>query len=336
MRRKPKFFIAAVWIAVLCALVFGFPKVGNRGAGLVLGAYTERAEAAANKSGKPPIAPVIASRITDFQQTASEPAGSQQNDSGIHTGVVQASQPLGPLAFDSNVKISAKAALVFDYNTGAILYSKNPYLELPIASLTKLINIAVAMQSPNFNQPITITAQDKLSTAPVLGLKAGDRVLPEDLVKSILVGSANDAALALSNHFAGDIGFLHKMNSMANQLGLSHTHYATPIGFDVPGNFSTAEDLAKITEYALGHFPYPEIWKNRNFSFTSLGGNRYYIENSNALAGRPGIESVKTGYTPDSLGSMIVVAVRPNGEKVVIIVLDSPDRDSDALKLASQ
>ncbi len=325
----------AVWVAVLTLLVFGFPKIGSRklaGVGFVLGAYTENAQAAQTSGAEK--ASEISSGKTGYSADSAD---------SLNSGDALASQISAPMLGQGisavtnsqqlSADISAKAAYVFDYHTGAVLYQKNALAKLPIASLTKLMTIAVAMQSPDFNKPITITAQDKLWQAPILDLKVGDSIMPEDLVKSMLVGSANDAALTIANHFAGDTGFLEQMNNMANSLGLTRTHYSTPIGFDVPGNYSTAEDISKIAKYALAHYPYSQIWKYKNFSFRSLDGNRYFISNSNALAGRPGIFSIKTGYTPQALGSMIVLAQTASGEKIVVTVLDSADRDGDVLKI---
>lgn len=320
-----------IWLFVWIFLsIFAFPRVEapkTGSVGFVLGAYTQKAQADNSTQNKN-----ISADVTADLPRASDDV---QKSKPILSSTEISLQPVKDPALISDA-ISAKSALVFDYDSGKILYKKNPNWELPIASLTKLMNIAVVLSDPNYNKPITITAGDKLSQAPILDLKVGDRVMPEDLIKSMLVGSANDAALTLSNHFAGDQGFIQQMNAMANELGLRRSHFSTPIGFDVAGNYSTVNDLEIVAKYALAHYPYSDIWKNNNFSFISEDGNKYSIENSNDLVfQQPNIKSVKTGYTPEALGNMIVLANDQSGRKIVAIILGSQDRDKDMLTLVN-
>lgn len=230
-------------------------------------------------------------------------------------------------------KFSAKSVLIYDPESNADLYTENVNAQLPIASLTKLMTALVAMQSPNFDRPIKLTKADQLNIAPYLHLTAGDIVRPADLVKAMLVGSANDAALTLANHFPNSTDFIAAMNQKAQELGMVHTHYTTPIGFDTPGNYSTAADLKILVNYALVNFPYPEIWQNKNYYFVSMTGKEYFILNSNSLVYQhPEIFSIKTGNTVEALGSMIVLAKdAPSGRTVITLVLDSDQREADTL-----
>ena len=227
---------------------------------------------------------------------------------------------------------SAREVSVYDVGSGQVLVSQNAGEEVPIASLTKLMTALVVYQSKNFDVPIEVTAQDRVDVAPALHLKVGDEVMPKDLVEAMLVGSANDAAQTLANHFPDQATFLSEMNAQAASLGMDHTHYTTPIGFDVPGNYSTASDLAKLVSAALKILPYSQVWHESDFSFTSVDGNTYSVKNSNALVGRnPNILSIKTGLTPEAGGSMIVEAKGSSGQSIVAIVLGSSDRDADTL-----
>ena len=227
----------------------------------------------------------------------------------------------------------AKSVLVYDPNSGTELYAKNADQQLPIASLTKLMTAIVVMQSPGFDKPIKITRADQLNVAPVLHLLAGDLVRPEDLVKSMLVGSANDAALALANHFPNQKDFIAAMNAEAANLGMTQTHFTTPIGFDTPGNYSSAADLKILVNYALTELPYMQIWQNKNYYFVSMAAKEYYIANSNSLVyDHPDIFSIKTGNTLAALGSMIVLAKdSPSGRQVISLILDSNKREADTL-----
>jgi len=226
----------------------------------------------------------------------------------------------------------AKSVLIYDPATDANLYEKNSEQELPIASLTKLMTAIVASESPNFDKPITLTSADQLNVAPVLHLQAGDTVRPEDLVKSMLVGSANDAALALSNHFPDQQTFIEIMNQKAKNLGMTHTHFTTPIGFDTPGNYSTAGDLKILVNYALNRLPYPQIWQTKDYYFVSMSGREYYVQNSNDLVyNHANILSIKTGYTDLAQGNMIVLAKDDAGRQIISVVLNSGQRENDTM-----
>jgi D-alanyl-D-alanine carboxypeptidase (penicillin-binding protein 5/6) len=234
----------------------------------------------------------------------------------------------------------AKSILIYDSQTNADIVAYNPLQKLQIASLTKVMTALIAESSPNFEQPIIITRADQLDVSPALHLQIGDSVQPADLVKAMLVGSANDAALALANHFPDQQSFIAAMNREAQALGMQDTHYSTPIGFDDPNNYSTANDLKKLVNFAINYLPYDQIWQEVNYSFTSNKGIRYFVANSNSLIGgkqtalAPALEikSIKTGNTAQALGSMIVRAENSSGKKVISIVLDSDQREKDTLK----
>ncbi len=230
------------------------------------------------------------------------------------------------------LKTTAREVLVYDLASGQLLVSQNADQQVPIASLTKLMTALVVYQSPNFDVPITVAKQDQVDVEPTLHLKVGDRVMPEQLVEAMLLGSANDAANTLANHFPNQATFLGEMNATAAALGMDSTHYTTPIGFDIAGNYSTASDLAKLVNAALKVLPYDQVWQKQSYSFTSLNGNAYSVENSNALVrANPNIFSIKTGQTPDALGNMIVEAKGSAGQSIISIVLGSTDRDADTL-----
>jgi len=222
--------------------------------------------------------------------------------------------------------------LVYDANTNLDLYTKNTDAELPIASLTKLMTAIVASESGNFDQPIIITSEDQVNVSPSLHLKVGDKVLPRDLMFSMLIGSANDAAQTLADHFPDQNTFLNKMNLKAEDLGMTHTHFTTPIGFDTPGNYSSASDLKILVNYAINHLPYQLIWQQKSYYFVSAFGNEYAVANSNPLVvDHPNILSIKTGNTAEALGSMIVLARDGAGREVISVILDSAQREKDTL-----
>jgi serine-type D-Ala-D-Ala carboxypeptidase (penicillin-binding protein 5/6) len=230
--------------------------------------------------------------------------------------------------------MDAKALLVYQPDSGQILVSKNADLELPIASITKLMTALVVIESAGFLEPITITERDQLDVAPNLKLKVGDEVMPIDLVKAMLVGSANDAALTLANHFPNRVEFVAKMNMKAVEYGMFNTNFSNPMGFDSDYNYSSAADLNILVEKAMTYLPYDQIWQSNNYSFKSQAGNTYRIQNSNDLVfTHRNIKSIKTGLTPKSMESMIALARNSQNEEIITIVLDTSDRNKETLQL---
>lgn len=236
--------------------------------------------------------------------------------------------------FDKPLDIPAKSFLVYEPDSGKTLISRNVDQKLPIASLTKLMTSIIVSEDPNYSQPLTITEADRISVSPVLGLRANDVVMPKDLVKAALIGSANDAAWTLGNHFSNKEEFVQKMNAKAQALGMINTQFDNAVGFDSPNNYSTAEDLQKLVQYAMKSLPYDEIWQQKNYSFKSQSGNSYYIKNSNGLvSSHPEIKSIKTGQTPGALGNMIVQSQSSTGTPFISIVLGSSDRNASTLEV---
>jgi D-alanyl-D-alanine carboxypeptidase (penicillin-binding protein 5/6) len=235
--------------------------------------------------------------------------------------------------FDQSLPESSRAMLVYDLKTGKILLDRNSDLKLQTASLTKLMTAIVASAETDFSKPIEIANNDHSSVKPVLGLKNADLILPEDLVKAMLVGSANDAAITLANHFGGQNQFVEKMNAKALELGMVNSHFDNPVGFDSANNYSTANDLRKLTDFAIAKLPFDLIWKTNNLQIKSALGNSYFIKNSNTLVShRPDIKSIKTGLTPLALGNMIVEAQNAKGDQIVSINLGAINRNSSTLE----
>ena len=229
-------------------------------------------------------------------------------------------------------KLASKEALLYT-SDGQILFAQNSTTELPIASLTKLMTAVVASENSQFAMPITITKDDQILTAPSIHLQKGDSVMPSDLVRAMLIGSANDAAQTLADHLPDNQSFLHAMNAKAVSLGMTSTHYTTAIGFDVPGNHSSATDLERLVNYALQKLPYNEISTALGYSFSSVNGTSYSVSTSNPLLkNHPDILAIKTGLSPEALGNMIVQKTI-GSTTVTAIVLDSTNREQDTLNL---
>lgn len=248
----------------------------------------------------------------------------------------QQSSEIKKITQNPEPNLLSKSALAFDLKTGQVLYVKNPDEKLEIASLTKIMTALVALEDPDFNKPIKITPQDIIHVSPYLNLMVGDIVYPKDLLYAMLIGSANDAALALGNHFPEQETFLALMNAKAQEYGMISTSFNDPKGFDNNENYSTATDLYRLVNYGLREIPYEDIWRTKNYSFVSRLGYKYYIRNSNSLVFTdPNIKSIKTGQTPKAQGNMIVEALDKDGHTIITIVLNSSNREKDTEDLAA-
>jgi D-alanyl-D-alanine carboxypeptidase len=182
---------------------------------------------------------------------------------------------------------------------------------------------------------VPISAGDQIHTSPALNLINGDTVAVEDLFISMLVGSENDAAMALANHTEREMRakFVSIMNDEAKQLRMDSTNFSNSLGFDSVNNFSTAADLRKLVDATQELSAFSLYNRQLGHSFKGALGSTYSSKATNRLISRdPEIFAIKTGYTDGAGGSMIVKAVRDE-HSVVIIVLGSADREGDTKQL---
>lgn len=243
---------------------------------------------------------------------------------------------LGP-GFD-DAQVTAKSYLAADAATGNVIVEKNGGQKEYIASLTKLLTGLASYNSVDINATATLTPADEFNVSPVLYLRAGDSVKLLDLFNAMLVGSENDAALALSNHVAAITGqnFVDMMNSEAHSLGMSNSNFSNPLGFDSPQNYSTADDLLKLVLATQKLSVFTWLGRQTAYEFTGSLGKVYKAKATDTLiASHPEIQAVKTGYTQGA-GQAMVTKATENGHGIYIIVLDSQDRETDTLTLENQ
>ncbi len=234
--------------------------------------------------------------------------------------------------------VKADSYLVFNEKDGRIWAGKNQDTPVAIASLTKLMTAYVTQKYGRLTDLWAIPSNVKTDIRPVLGLQVGDRVFVKDLVNSMLIGSANDAASTLGAYISSlkNKPAIELMNQEAKNLGMTSTHYENPIGFDSEQNYSTARDLRLLllTIRALPLFT--DIDRQQSYSFTSETGQTYSVKATNTLlASDPEIHAIKTGYTDEAKGAMIT-AIHHNDSRFIIIVLGSPQREADTKLLKSQ
>ena len=233
--------------------------------------------------------------------------------------------------------VSAKSYLVFDLAGGQNLLERNVNQKLSIASLTKLVTGLVAYQNLDFNRDITITKPDILKIKPDLNFETGDSVKASDVFNAMLIGSCNDAALTLANDVASitQKNFIGLMNQMAQNLGMTNSSFANPIGFDSPDNYSTAQDVKALITATQQLAVFKDVGRRTSYEFTgNLGQNYSTLATTRLIQAYPDMQAIKTGFTNEAQGAM-TTKITINGHEAVIIVLGSKNREQDTLKLRS-
>ncbi|HEU5216538.1 MAG TPA: D-alanyl-D-alanine carboxypeptidase family protein [Gaiellaceae bacterium] len=243
----------------------------------------------------------------------------------------------GPALLDGrvNVRVHAPAAILVDAHTGRVLWAKRAHERRKIASLTKIMTATLALHEVPWDS--TVTVDKRVTAVPLVkeGLRTGERVKAWKLFYSLLLFSGNDDAAQLAISSAGSVrGFLRQMNAEARQLGLRDTHYTTPSGVIDKGNFSTPWDLAALTRYALRSPRFKQLVSTRRIQvrWSRPTNSKIYLNNNFLLHAYHGANGVKTGYTHESGWCLVATATR-HGQKLIAVVLDSPNMYSDARTL---
>ena len=232
--------------------------------------------------------------------------------------------------------INSRAAIVYDRTSGAILYGKNENEKRKMASTTKIMTAIVVIENSNLDDIVTVSAKSAGTGGSRLGLHKDDKISVRDLLYGLLLCSGNDAAVALAEHVGGDIGgFATLMNNKCDSLGLSSTHFVTPHGLDNDDHYTTAYELAVITNYALKNETFCNYVGTKNYTVL-INGKPKNLSNTNELLGNlNGVYGVKTGFT-NGANRCLVTAVKRDNMDLLCIVLGADtkkDRTRDSIQL---
>jgi serine-type D-Ala-D-Ala carboxypeptidase (penicillin-binding protein 5/6) len=232
------------------------------------------------------------------------------------------------------------AGLLFNLSSGQVLWERNPYLRVRMASLTKMMTALLTVKSAPPDAPVLVTRQAIDTNGSKVGvLPLGRRVRLESMLYGLMLPSGNDAAVALAQHVAGsEAAFVTRMNSEAAQLGMGCTHYSSPSGYYDQGNFSCAADLAVLAHVDLEQ---PRI-ASVTHTFAAvlpfpIKGGKLYIYNNNPLLiyKYPGTTGLKTGYT-EAAGRCLVATAERHGVRLGVVLLHSNAPATQASKLLNR
>lgn len=231
-------------------------------------------------------------------------------------------------------QFSARSVLVKDLETDTILYQKDAGLRLPIASTTKIATALVASEYFQQSSDLTVNRGAEITGAKV-GLIKGENLSFRSLLYGMLLNSGNDAAFTIAENYPGGIlGFVSAMNKKAGELDLKNTHFENPAGFDNAQHFSSASDLAKITEETLKNPQLSRIFATKETSILSLDKKyQHQLHNLNKLLSEvKGVMGVKTGFTQEAKENLVTFVDR-DGHKILTVVLGSDDRFGESTNL---
>jgi len=232
--------------------------------------------------------------------------------------------------------IRAPAAILVEPATGDVVFQRDASQPRAIASTTKLMTVLLTLERAKLSQTMTAVRYHALPAESVIGLRAGERLTVADLLRGVLLASANDAAATLATRIGGsESAFVALMNRRARELKLSHTHYATPIGLDAPGNRSSAEDLVKLTLILRRNAFFRAVTDLPRSTLHSGQRERTILNRNLLVRNVPEVNGVKTGHTL-SAGYVLVGSASKAGVTVISAVLGDPSeaaRDADSLAL---
>ena len=232
--------------------------------------------------------------------------------------------------------VNSRACVVIDRKTNSVLFGKNENTKKKMASTTKIMTATIIIEKCNLSDTIEISKKAAGTGGSRLGLKTGDKITVLDLLYGLMLRSGNDAAVALAEYAGGDInGFAELMNAKALELGLTNTHFETPHGLDSNEHYTTAYELALLSNYALNNPTFAKIVGTKNYTIT-INSSPKDLSNTNELLGNmKGVYGIKTGFT-NGANRCLVTACKRNNMDIICVVLGADTkkfRTIDSIKL---
>ena len=233
--------------------------------------------------------------------------------------------------------VGAKAYEAIDMGTSEIMLEKNTDESLEIASLTKLMTARLLLKDGDLNKTVVVNDLSKVRfDDSKANLVLGDELAYRDILRTLLIDSASDAALTIANNLypGGYNTFVTKMNAEATNLNMKDTHYDNPVGWDSSKNFSSTNDLQILTRTLLQNEDFKKIVSTSSETITSERGNNYALTNTNILLDGKTVFGVKTGHTP-SAGDCLIALTKVKNRDVLFVILGASDRFYETRNLLS-
>lgn len=233
-----------------------------------------------------------------------------------------------PVSLDVSLpQITAQSAIIYDPDSGTVLYQKNPNIQLDPASTTKIMTALVSLESYKLTDVLTVQTADR-AIGNTMKLIPGDKLVFVDLLQGLLIASANDAAVAIAENYPGGYAaFVQAMNQKAKDLGLDKTNFTNVSGIEGVGHKTTVLNLAILTNEAMKNPIFARTVATPKAVVTDIStAHAYPLYSTNQLLGTvPGLVGVKTGWT-ENAGECLVTLTKRNNRQIITVVLNSKDR----------
>ncbi len=246
-------------------------------------------------------------------------AGLPLSASGVESGAVG-----GNVAASGTLNLDAKGAILMEAETGTVLYESESKKKLYPASVTKVMTMLLIMEaldSGTVTEDDSVTASENACSygGTQIYLEVGETMTLRDLLKSVAVNSANDAAVALGEYLAGsEAAFVTRMNERARELGAENTNFVNPCGLPDENHYTCAYDVALFTKELLTH---PHILDYTGIWMDSLRNGGFGLANTNKLLKTyDGMTGMKTGYT-EAAGHCLAATATRDGMSLIAVVL---------------
>lgn len=254
----------------------------------------------------------------------STPVASAQPPAKIYKPALGAGLPVSA--------IKAKSFVLMDAVSGQVIYSKNAHTRRPNASTTKIMTATLLLENCNLFDYACVAPNVCKTPFTSLHLKPNEKLTMEDLLYAVMLRSANDAAVAVAEHVAGNTkAFAKMMNDKAKSLGCKDTNFVTPNGLNDPRHYSSAYDLCLMARYAMQYPAFADVVSTRKYAVNSRTVNRQDLvifNKSKFLKEYPGADGVKSGYTKQA-GYCYVGSATRNGWRLISAVLKSDNASRD-------
>ena len=234
--------------------------------------------------------------------------------------------------------LSAKSAILVNYDTGDVLYAKNAKDRLPAASTIKIMTTLLALENANLADKFRVSASAASVGENSMGLIEGERLTVEELLYGMMLVSGNDAAVTVAEGIAGgEENFVAMMNQKAKSIGLDDTLFVNATGLDEDGRvqYSTAYDLATMARYTWKN--YGEFRKIASTDHITLEQNSSHkafdlYNDTNLLTTYPGVRGIKPGFTWEA-GLCLITYAENGGKRLLAVILNSEDRRGEMVEL---
>ncbi len=278
-----------------------------------------------------PILMVFSLFVSPIRAEGEDETGAETEHWGAYYEDIQTNQIPG---WPEGGAVEAKAAVLLEANTGAVLYGKNMELELPPASITKIMTALIALENGDLSDTVVFSEYAVNSIeygSSHLGLTAGEELTLEQCLYGIMLASANEVSNAVAEHIGGNIkNFTEMMNVRAAELGCTHTHFVNAHGLNEPDHYVCALDMARIMREAIKNEEFRKIIGTVEYHYpeTNLVDEKRYFMNHHKMIAEPGMEyegciGGKNGFTDQALNTLVTAAER-DGMTLVAVVLQSP------------